>query len=169
MKKILKFLSFLICSCILIISLINVHLNDSSNLSTKIRNVELSNQDLDYQEIFSEFDNAKFYVNNNLATFSGNKTYNLTDIIGIDYVSISDIEEKVDVKYVATYNDLDTSVSLTATIDIKGEEIEDTIYGTAFIDENGNPDAFLNLEDTIILLSDINNITLIENCGWFKK
>lgn len=168
MKKILKRLSILICGCLAIICALSAFASNNDNLSTPIRDVELIKQNVDYQAVLNGFDNAKFSIENTIAKFTGYKTYNLSDFVEIDYASNTQIQEKITVKYEAVYNDLDNSVSLTAIIN-NGEIIEDTVHGIAFIDANGKPDAVLDFDGVYIFLSELNDVSVIENCGWFKK
>lgn len=41
--------------------------------------------------------------------------------------------------------------------------------GFAFINEKGEPDAIMELDGDYILLSEMQEMGLIQNCGWFKK
>ena len=45
----------------------------------------------------------------------------------------------------------------------------DTIYGEAFVNEDGYIDAILDVDGEYILLSELQEAGLIENCGWFKN
>ena len=45
----------------------------------------------------------------------------------------------------------------------------DEISGIAFINESGNVDAYMNVDGESMLLSDMQNIGMVENCGWLSK
>lgn len=45
----------------------------------------------------------------------------------------------------------------------------DTISGSAFLNDNGEIDAVMDIDGTYILLSEMKNAGMIENCGWFKR
>lgn len=170
MKKIIKKLSIMICGCLIAVCMLSTFNGTKGSVATPTRDVELIEQNVDYQAILSSFDDSKLIIQNAKASFSGYKTYCLNEFDIIDYISNTQIQETITVRYEATYFDEDNSVSLTAIIvNTNGEEIKDTVYGVAFIDENGNPDAIMNFDGDYILLSELNNLSIIENCGWFKK
>lgn len=51
-----------------------------------------------------------------------------------------------------------------------GEKLEiEEIYGSAFIDENGRLDAVMCFDGEYILLSEMQDMGLIQNCGWFSR
>ena len=45
----------------------------------------------------------------------------------------------------------------------------DEISGIAFINESGNVDAYMNVDGESMLLSDMQNMGMVENYGWFSK
>ena len=49
------------------------------------------------------------------------------------------------------------------------EIIVDEIYGMGFINADGNIDAVMNVEGESVLLSDMQNAGMIENCGWLSR
>lgn len=169
MKNIIKRLNLLICWCLVAICALSTFIGNKESVSTPTRDVELVKQDVDYQAYLSNFEKAKLIIEDTVATFSGYKTYNLKDFAEIDMVSATQVDNQITVKYIANYDDKDCSVSLTAIINGNGETIEDTVYGVAFINEEGTPDAIMDFDGEYILLSELQNIGVIENCGWFKK
>ena len=168
----------LICSVALIllaipcmISFNNAKHVDTPLLETRTTSVELSDQDIDYESVFNQFEDWKLETNETLTTFEGYQTLNLADLMEIDNVSVENLEEsELKVKYNFSYDSETNIVTLSATTDYEnGETEEDVIYGEAFVNEQGNLDAVLDIDGEYVLLSELQDAGLIQNCGWFKK
>ena len=121
--------------------------------------VEVERQTVDYQSIGT------------LTTFTGYKTIDGAILSELDLVNELSIEEdNCRIFYKVSYNEMNDVVTLEAIIDnCDGEVLIDTIYGIAFINEYGEPDAILDIDGEYILLSELQNVGMIQNCGWFKK
>ena len=170
--------STLICSIALIllaipcmISFNNAKHVDTPLLETRTTSVELSDQDIDYESVFNQFEDGKLETNETLTTFEGYQTLNLADLMELDNVSVENLEEsELKVKYSFSYDSETNIVTLSATTDYEnGETEEDYIYGAAFVNEQGNLDAVLDIDGEYVLLSELQDAGLIQNCGWFKK
>lgn len=137
-----------------------------------IRNIEVGNNALNCQSIFDSFDDGKLEVSGKLTTFEGVKTFTLADFETLDLVSESTANEDVEmkVKYKYSYNSETNLVTLSAKlVDEDGTEIIDTMTGAAFINEEGQLDVVFNCDGEYILLSELQNADLIQNCGWFSN
>lgn len=78
--------------------------------------------------------------------------------------------QDISVTYSFSYDSLSNLVTIAAETK-SGEnivEIEE-IQGIAFQNELGNIDALLEIDGDYILLSEMQDMGLIQNCGWFKK
>lgn len=135
--------------------------------------VSVSSQSIDCESIFNEFQNANLQTIDDKTTFEGTKTFNLMDFAELDNLSDTDVvaEANIQVKYRFSYEKETNLVTLSAyTMGDDGEVLVDTLIGAAFVNENGDLDALLDCgEQDYILLSDMQNLGMIENCGWFKK
>lgn len=136
-----------------------------------VRTYEVTNNSIDYQSILDEFENSKLETIDSLTTFEGYKTIDLSQLDGFDLVSDTDIEEtQASVKYNFSYDSETNIVTLSAElVDELGEIQIDTITGAAFINEDGEIDAVMNVDGEGILLSEMQNAGMIENCGWFSR
>ncbi len=136
-----------------------------------VRTYEVTNNSIDYQSILDEFENSKLETIDSLTTFEGYKTIDLSQLDGFDLVSDTDIEEtQASVKYNFSYDSETNIVTLSAElVDGLGEIQIDTITGAAFINEDGEIDAVMNVDGEGILLSEMQNAGMIENCGWFSR
>ena len=136
-----------------------------------VRNIEINKNEIDYQSILDEFEDSKLETKGALTTFEGYKTLNLAELDGFDLVSDTDIEDtEVSVKYNFSYDDETNIVTLSAELkDELGEIHIDTLTGTAFINEDGETDAVMNVDGESILLSEMQDAGMIQNCGWFSK
>ncbi len=137
-----------------------------------VRTIDATPNEIDYQSIFAEFEDAKLETEKSLTTFEGTKGISLEDFAELDNLSESDIEtcDAISVTYNFSYNSETNIVTLSATTK-NGEnivEIEE-IQGVAFINEKGNIDAVMNIDGEGLLLSEMQDMGIIQNCGWFKN
>lgn len=135
------------------------------------RNIEINKNGVDYQSILDEFDDANLQTEGSLTTFEGYKSINLAELDGFDLVSNSDVDDtEANVKYNFSYDNETNIVTLSAQLkDEFGEIYVDTITGAAFINDDGEIDAVMNVDGEGILLSEMQNAGMIQNCGWFSR
>ncbi len=135
------------------------------------RTIEANNQQIDYESVLNQFENSSLETEGSLTTFEGYKSITLQDLLEIDEVSASDIpQEEMTIKYNFTYDKETNMVTLTATLTGEtNEPMIDTISGVAFTNEYGNIDALLDMDGEFILLSEMQNLGMIQNCGWFSR
>lgn len=151
------------------------YLNSKQTAQTlsETRTIEVKQAEIDYQRVFDEFEDAKLETEGSLTTFEGVKTFNLADLEGIDLVTDTDVEEDLEmqVKYKYSYDNETNMVTLEATlVGDDGEPLIDRMYGVAFVNEDGNLDAVFDCDDgEYMLLSEMQDLGMIENCGWFKN
>ena len=136
----------------------------------KVRNVELTTE-LDYSSIINSFENARVTKEGSLTTFEGYQTLDASIFEGLDNVSASDIESSVgcQVKYNFSYDNETNVVTLSAVMENGDDFAIEEIYGSAFIDENGRLDAVMDFDGEFVLLSEMQNAGMIQNCGWFSN
>ncbi|MBQ8614994.1 MAG: hypothetical protein IJ415_00265 [Clostridia bacterium] len=142
----------------------------TANLAT--RTVEINQNETDFQSTFEQFENALLETNENITTFEGTKKFNLLDFSEVDLVSESDtdVSAEIEVKYQYHYDSEANVITLTATlIDEEGNVVIDEMTGVPFVDENGDLDCVFDCDGEYILLSELQDAGMIENCGWFTK
>lgn len=175
----IKKINFVIISCMLAIicglayclpSFIN---SKQINTATTIdRTIEVKQNEIDYQSVFDEFENPSIITDGSITTFEGIKTFDLANYCELDLVADTETGEslKLQVKYSYAYDQDANVVILTAYLTgDDGEPIVDTLIGAPFVDENGNFDAVFECDGEYILLSELQDAGMIENCGWLKK
>lgn len=143
----------------------------AANISAT-RTVELTNAAIDYESILNEFENSTLTTEGSLTTFEGYQTLNLADFAEIDLVSDSTVEDEMNfsVKYNFSYDAETNLVTVSVTTEYEDGSTEvDEISGAAFVNEQGDIDAVLDIDGELILLSELQESGMIENCGWFKK
>lgn len=136
------------------------------------RTIEIKQNNIDYQSVFDEFENPSFSTDGSITTFEGIKTFNLADYCELDLVADTETSESINlqVKYSYAYDQEANVVILTASLTGNdGEPIIDTLIGAPFVDENGNFDAVFDCDGEYILLSELQDAGMIENCGWLKN
>jgi len=145
--------------------------NTTANVSAT-RTVELENAAIDYESILNEFENSTLKTEGSLTTFEGYKPIDASVLSEFDNLSSSDIEQVQDtyVKYNFSYDEETNIVTLRAEMKNENGEIEiEEISGVGFINDKNQIDAVMNIDGESILLSEMNEAGMIQNCGWFKK
>ena len=140
--------------------------------TSNVRTVTLAETDIDYQALLDEFENGEFIQEDNVTTFRGTQALDSEIFEEIDTISENEIEDISNcvVSYVFTYDSDNNVVTISAEMENEYGEIEiDTITGVGFINEQGEIDAVMNVEGEGILLSEMREAGMIQNCGWFSK
>ena len=175
MKK--KGLSFTLASLVVaLIMVFNILLINKQQVdyvtALPTRTVELKVEQVDYESILNSFDDAVLTQEGSTTYFEGYKSISLSDLEAIDNLSQEDVDNATQtvVKYNYSYDNETNIVTLSATLqDEDGTVIIDTIEGTAFINEQGDIDALLEVDGEYVLLSELQDAGMIQNCGWFSK
>lgn len=170
--------SIVICSLALVLFAIPcmMSFNNSKHVSTesvqaRTTAVEISEQSIDYESVLNEFEDSKLETVESLTTFEGYQTLNLADFEELDNLSETNVEEKsMIVKYNFSYDSETNLVTLSAELKNELGEVEvDELTGVAFINDKNQIDAVMNVDGESILLSEMQDAGMIQNCGWFKK
>ena len=73
-------------------------------------------------------------------------------------------------KYHYEYDNTSNTITISvALVDENGTETVDKMVGVPFVDENGDLDAVFDCDGEFILLSELKDQGMIENCGWFTN
>lgn len=137
-----------------------------------VRTIDANSSKIDYQSIFDEFEDSKLTTKGSLTTFEGTKSIKLEDFNELDNLSDCDFKEKesISVTYNFSYDTETNIVTLSAETKEGNVTVEvEKIEGVAFKTETGDMDALLEVDGDYILLSEMQEMGLIQNCGWFKK
>jgi len=149
------------------------YFKSSNSANTEMmRTIEVSQAQINYQSVLNDFDNSKLETEGSLTTFEGSKTLDWSDFEELDNVSESDIENNVgmEVRYHFSYDNETNIVTLSAQSENANGVIEvEEIQGYAFVNENNETDALLCVDGEFILLSEMQDSGLIQNCGWFTN
>lgn len=171
-KKIMMFLLAIVTLTVTILLITKSnHLHLTVN-EIEIRELELVRKDIDYQNVIDNFDESALIREGSTITFVGTKGMNKSDFSGFDNLSQSDTEyfDNIEVKYYFSYDSSTNIVKISAETKNDFGEIElDEIYGYGFINEYNEIDAVMNIEGTSITLSEMSNMGLLENAGFFSK
>ena len=175
MKKIKKY-SFSIIAVVLTL-IVGLYysagkLFSRKEITSNVRTVTLAETDIDFQALLDEFENGELIQEDNVTTFRGTQALDSEIFEEIDTISENEIEDISNcvVSYVFTYDSDNNVVTISAEMENEYGEIEiDTITGVGFINEQGEIDAVMNVEGEGILLSEMREAGMIQNCGWFSK
>lgn len=159
-------------TCCLTYCLTNYFQAKYTTTQAVVRTIDATPNEIDYQSILEEFEDAKLDTVGTLTTFEGTKSISLEDFAELDNLSESDIEtcENMTVTYNFSYDSETNIVTVSATTKNGENTIEvEEIQGVAFINEKGNVDAVMNIDGEGLLLSEMQDMGIIQNCGWFKN
>lgn len=144
----------------------------TSNSLASIRTIETTQNELDIQSIFEKFEDASLETQGSITTFEGTKSFSLLDFYEYDLVSdfAPELESaEIKVKYRYDYDSEAKIITLTASMYDDGNTSTDTLIGAPFVNDKGNLDCVFDCDGEYILLSELQDAGLIENCGWFKN
>lgn len=172
--KVLTGIMAILLSCVLLFTIVVVgnNTNKSGIVVAKTRTVELSELSVDAQSVLNEFENSTLTKNGTTVYFEGFKPLDTQTISEIDYISDKDFEELENcvVKYNFSYDTESNIVTLAAAATLLDGSIEiDEIKGVGFINANNEIDAVMNIDGEGILLSEMRDAGMIQNCGWFSN
>ena len=171
MKKIFTLLSIFTCIVFTMIILSGIDKEYASD--SRVRTVNLVEKELNYEGIFEQYDDAvlDYSKEEGKITFSGTLHYNEAELSDIDLVSItSNNSDTLDVRYSFDY-DFDNNIfylNVEAT-NIEEGTVLDRVVGVPFSTNNDDIDIVFDVDGDYILLSELGENELIQNCGWFKK
>ncbi len=166
MKKILSLL-------VLFLTVFSISTVKENEVTTVLRDVELLSAEIDYQSFFNEFENAelKYEKENNYISFSGIQSIDSSMLNDIDLVSVTtNGEDELDINYEFEYlgNENIFLLNITAT-NVDEGEILDQIVGVPFLTSNDEIDILFDIEGEQITLTELEETSLLENCGWFSR
>lgn len=171
MKKRITVLTSLVLTFVLaIVGIFSINYSNSEN-NQLVRDVVLSSKEIDYDAFFNEFDDSTLNVNEskNEVVFVGVKSYDKSMFDEIDFVSIKPDDEEISIEYSFNYSADENKYLLSIIADVEDGVIVDNWEGTAFITDNNEVDIAFSTEDGVVLLSDLEESRVLENCGWFSK
>lgn len=172
-KVTMSIIAILLSGVLLFISIMISNRTEKTGFAkAKIRTVELSENIVEAQSILNEFDNATLTTEGSTTYFEGYKSLDNDSLYGIDYISETEIDvfEVSKIKYNFSYNYETNVVSLSAKLLLSDGSVEfDEIYGVGFINKANEIDAVMNIDGDAILLSEMREDGLIQNCGWFSR
>lgn len=117
-----------------------------------------------------EFDKHKItYQENNDIEIVASKTFDMALFEELDLVSLDENTETVDICYDIVYDSSEEAVLLTISFEENGETLVETIPGLVTYNEAGKSDVLFVIEDETIWLSELSDLSVIDDNGWFSK
>jgi hypothetical protein len=172
MRELIKRLSILISVCMITLFAICLTSNNGGNnsMDAPIRNIELVENNVDANSYFEKFDSYELNFSDDKADFIGYDVVKLSELYELDLISEETIDNEVLTKYSCTYDYENGVVSLSVSL-IEGEEVSiiDTIYGVIIMDEDLNYDVIFDCDGEALLLSEMEEAGMIDNCGFWSK
>ena len=104
------------------------------------------------------------------ANFVGYKEITMSDLYDLDLIADADIRATAQTRFSCTFDYENGIVVLSALIESDIEAVVlDEIYGVIFMDEDKKFDVAFAIEDDILLLSEMREAGIIDECGLFSK
>ena len=142
----------------------------SENLTMQTRTVEVSSQMIDLETMFLDYEDVELENSGYVTTVYATKTFNLLDFEELDLVANTSVNFDLKIKYTYSYDSEKKLIFLSAKLaNDEGVEIIDTLVGAPFVNEEGNFDAVFDCDGELILLSELQDAGMIENCGWLRN
>ncbi len=171
--KIFKKLSILICSLFVMICCTNIYQNTQNEIETPIRNVELSDKEIDKESILNKYEDAKleYSKDDGYVKFSGLINYSNDDFNEFDLISLTNNQkDNLSIEYSFDYEIDENLFYLNVeALNTPNGKILDRIVGVPFENEKGQIDIVFDLEGDYVYLSELTENQLLENCGWFSR
>ncbi|MDE7076191.1 MAG: hypothetical protein K2O62_02590 [Clostridia bacterium] len=164
--KIVTSIIAIVLSCVLLFTVMVVNNNTNTTVSAEanVRTVELTKNYFDDQSIFDEFDEHEFTTEGNFTYFEGVKTLDESYFCDIDNVDIkSGNSESVKIQFNVSLN-VETNMVVLSTKTVDTGIILEEASGEVF-ENNGKVDAWLCIDGENVLLSELTDSGVIENCG----
>lgn len=171
-KKIIKNVASIMLSLILMITCTLFGNKTDYNVQVATRTIELSQSALNVQNIFDTFEDVALVRKGEVVYFEGYKTIDSNVLSNVENISKNDKKnlENSYVKYNFAYDTETNTVTIFALATLKDGTIQiDEIKGIGFLNDRNEIDAVMNVDGEGILLSEMRNAEMIENCGWFSK
>lgn len=148
----------------------------SENESMQTRTVSVDDKVIDIDCLFNEYDDVMLEADGSMTTFEGNQTIKLSELEELDKVSKAEVgDEEIKLHYNYAFDYATDMVTLSVVMIEETENgtttevVVDIIQGKAFVNNDGNIDAELDLDGEVILLSQLQDMGLLNECGWFKN
>ena len=172
--KVITSIIALILSAVMLFVAVAVNNNTGKTViaDTPTRTVALSESSIDAQSILDEFDDATLTTEGTTTYFEGFKPLDLNEVSELDYISDIDYEtlSECTVKYNLSFDYESNIVTIAAAATLPDGSIEmDEISGVGFVNDENEIDAVMNIDGEGVLLSEMRDAGMIENCGWFSN
>jgi hypothetical protein len=123
---------------------------------------------IDYNSLLETFDSYEMQKDETSISLEADKRISL-DLSELDNLSLGNKDETTNVHYSYEYDLENNIVYMTLTFIKYNETIEiDTLVGFPFY-ENGVVDVVFSIDGEIILMSEMTNLSVINQCGLFSK
>lgn len=171
MKKVVKYLNALICLCMVSFGITATIKHNCKMIDNSlIRIVDVKNEINYDSEFYDVFDNTSIEQDDSVTRLIGYKTIDKDLLTELDLISYeTSFDDELTIKYEFSYDYEINIVTVKAVLSEDNTTFIDTIYGSAFVNDDGELDAVMYLDGDYILLSEMQDRGLIVNCGWFSK
>lgn len=175
MRELIKRLSILISVCIIALFAVCLTNNNGGNnsIDAPVRDVELVENNVDYQKIISDFDDSKiiYKENEKNISFVGHSIIKQSDFEDIDFVALTNNNDS---NLIVAYNfeyleNINLFILKVEIENVDGGIILDSVEGVPCLNDKGEIDIVFDVDGEIVLLNDLVNNGILQQCGWFKK
>lgn len=149
--------------------MVGLYFNSSQPIGMKTRTMELSENSIDVQSAFEDFEEVSSVKEGGLYTYRAQKKFVKDSFLPYDKISDSNLtEDEIEsVDYEVVIDETSGDISLNAVFSNNGEQIVDTLHGKVFYGEDNEIDVIFNVDGELYSAREILGQSSIEECSFW--
>lgn len=149
--------------------MVGMFYNSSQSVDLNPRIMELSENSIDSQGAFEEFEGVSREKKDSLYTYRAQKKFVKESFLPYDKISDSKLtEDEIEtVDYEVVINETSGDIAVNAVFANNGEQIVDTLHGNVFYDEDNETDVIFNVDGELYSAREILGQSSIEECNFW--
>ncbi len=161
---------------IMFISILSLLIFSIDNINTfndlPLREVSLDKNKITDSSYFEDFDSyeLKHNKNNKVIEFNGKQSIPITDLYELDLINSYELNKKIITTYKCIYDYKNETVLLSVyKLENNQSTIVDQMEGKLVKNKNNQFDVIFNIDGETLLLSEMSEAGLINNCGFWSR
>ncbi len=149
--------------------MVGMFYNSSQSVDLNPRIMELSENSIDSQGAFEEFEGVSREKKDSLYTYRAQKKFVKESFLPYDKISDSNLtEDEIEsVDYEVVIDETSGDIAVNAIFANNGEQIVDTLHGNVFYDEDNETDVIFNVDGELYSAREILGQSSIEECSFW--
>ena len=161
---------------IMFISVLSLLILSIDNINTlndlPLREVSLDKNKINDSSYFEDFDSYEINHNkkNKVIEFNGSQSIPITDLYELDLINSYELNKKITTTYKCVYDYKNETVLLSVyKLENNQSSIIDQMEGELVKNKNNEFDVIFNVDGEALLLSEMSESGLINNCGFWSR